>query len=77
MLTSMTRFDTTSRLQHVKQQLRTPQARDKLYDIVFTLREMRESKDKSYLMKSDLFQKATLVAPSKTTIAKFDIGKKN
>ncbi|XP_021361373.1 E3 SUMO-protein ligase RanBP2-like isoform X2 [Mizuhopecten yessoensis] len=67
----MTRSD-VSRLQHIKQQLKTPRAREVFYDTLFTLREMRDRKDKSYILNSDSFHKVPVVVPSKAVVAQYD-----
>ncbi|XP_069130814.1 E3 SUMO-protein ligase RanBP2-like isoform X2 [Argopecten irradians] len=69
---NMTKTDTVSRLQHIKQQVKMPRAREVFYDALFTLRVMRDSKDRSYILNSDTFHKVPVVLPSKSVVAEYD-----
>lgn len=72
---SLLHGEASTQLNTQRQQLRTPQARDKLYDVMFTMREMREKKDRSYLIQSDHFCTAQVVVPSKKLVSENDKGK--
>lgn len=74
MVLTMTRSDSVARLQHIKQQLRTPRAREVFYDTLFTLREMREKKDRSYILNSEAFYKVPVMVPSKSVVTQYDNG---
>ncbi|XP_071172819.1 E3 SUMO-protein ligase RanBP2-like [Mytilus edulis] len=71
---SLLHGEASTQLNTQRQQLRTPQARDKLYDVMFTMREMREKKDRSYLIQSDHFCTAQVVVPSKKLVSENDKG---
>lgn len=55
-------------------QLQTGKAVDRLYELMFTLREMRNKATSSFLVKKDLFIATALVAPSKKSLEAYDAG---
>ncbi|KAL5004271.1 hypothetical protein ScPMuIL_017727 [Solemya velum] len=59
--------------QELTQHLCTPQGKDKLFDTVFTLREMRNAKDRSYLIQSNTYITRKVTCPSKTQIGAYDL----
>ena len=71
---SLMKGDAGAQLNAQKQHLRTVQARDKLYDIMFTMRDMREKKINSYLIQSDSFCTAQIITPSKKMVIENDAG---
>ncbi|KAK3086641.1 hypothetical protein FSP39_021292, partial [Pinctada imbricata] len=70
---SLTEGENTSRMNSVRQ-LQTVQAREKLYEILFTLREMRDLKSQSYLLRSESFMKSALIPPIRPTLAEYEPG---
>lgn len=54
--------------------LQTAQAVDNVYQLMFTLRDMRNKSRTSFLVMRDLFIATTLVAPSKTSLETYDEG---
>ena len=71
---SLMKGDAGAQLNAQKRQLRTVQARDKLYDIMLTMRDMRENKFNSYLIQSDSFCTAQITTPSKKLVIENDAG---
>lgn len=55
-------------------QLQTGKAVDRLYELMFTLREMRNKATSSFLVMKDLFIATALVAPSKKSLEAYDAG---
>lgn len=55
-------------------QLQTGKAVDRLYELMFTLREMRNKATSSFLVMKDLFIATAMVAPSKKSLEAYDAG---
>ncbi|XP_061165274.1 E3 SUMO-protein ligase RanBP2-like isoform X2 [Saccostrea echinata] len=55
-------------------QLQTGKAVDRMYELMFTLREMRNKAMSSFIVVKDLFIATTLVAPSRQSLETYDEG---
>ena len=73
MLLPLTEKGSVVRMREYRQ-LQTGKAVDRLYELMFTLREMRNRSLSSFLVMKDLFIDATLVAPSKQSLEAYDAG---
>ncbi|XP_048247209.1 E3 SUMO-protein ligase RanBP2-like isoform X4 [Haliotis rufescens] len=73
-LQALGKGDTATWTQKLRQQYCTQQGREKLYDTVFTLPDMRAKKDSSYLIKNRTYTDNVLLFPSRRQMRSFDSG---
>lgn len=73
LLIPLTEKGNISRMKEYRQ-LQTGKAVDRLYELMFTLREMRNKATSSFLVTKDLFIATALVAPSKKSLEAYDAG---
>ncbi|CAI9741611.1 SUMO-protein ligase 2-like isoform X4 [Octopus vulgaris] len=50
----------------------TPQCKEQLYDLVFTFRDMRRGRGKSFLLSENAFNNVTSTIPTKSDLAEYD-----
>lgn len=73
LLIPLTERGNVSRMREYRQ-LQTGKAVDRLYELMFTLREMRNKATSSFLVMKDLFIATAMVAPSKKSLEAYDAG---
>ncbi|XP_048247207.1 ranBP2-like and GRIP domain-containing protein 4 isoform X2 [Haliotis rufescens] len=73
-LQALGKGDTATWTQKLRQQYCRQQGREKLYDTVFTLPDMRAKKDSSYLIKNRTYTDNVLLFPSRRQMRSFDSG---
>ena len=61
----------------LRQNLCTKQGEESLFNLVFTGEEMKQKKDRSFLLKSNKFTGTILDTPSKGQLAEYDAGTYN
>lgn len=73
LLIPLTERGNVSRMREYRQ-LQTGKAVDRLYELMFTLRELRNKATSSFLVMKDLFIATAMVAPSKKSLEAYDAG---